>query len=293
MTNQPAARTAVDLLVIGSGTGMAAALAARELGLTALIVEKTAYVGGSTARSGGAFWMPANPILRRAGSPDSLPEARRYLHAVVGDNAPPARSESFLEHGSATIDMLSRTTPMKFMWAKDYSDYHPEKPGGSVVGRTCECRPFNAAVLGARRKDLRPGVMKSSFPMPITGADYRWLNLVARTPRKALPRVVKRACQGLGGLLIGREYVAGGQALAAGMFAGVLRAGIPVWTNTSLTRLIVDDGRVTGAVLDRGGSTVEVTARQRGGVGRRRLRPRDGLAPQVPVRVAGRRTQPG
>lgn len=261
MTNQPAARTAVDLLVIGSGTGMAAALAARELGLTALIVEKTSYVGGSTARSGGAFWMPANPILRREGSPDSLTEARRYLHAVVGDEAPFSRSESFLEHGSATVDMLSRVTPMKFMWAKDYSDYHPEQPGGSVVGRTCECRPFNAAVLGARRKDLRPGVMKSSFPMPITGADYRWLNLVARTPRKALPRVVKRACQGLGGLLIGREYVAGGQALAAGMFAGVLSAGIPVWTNTSLTRLIVDDGRVIGAVLDRGGSAVEVTAR--------------------------------
>lgn len=261
MMNQPAARTAVDLLVIGSGTGMAAALAARELGLTALIVEKTAYVGGSTARSGGAFWIPANPILRRAGSPDSLAEARRYLYAVVGDNAPLSRSESFLEHGSATVDMLSRTTGMKFMWAKDYSDYHPEEPGGSVVGRTCECRPFNAAVLGARRKDLRPGVMKSSFPMPVTGADYRWLNLVARTPRKALPRVLKRACQGLGGLLIGRHYVAGGQALAAGMFAGVLHAGIPVWTNTSLTRLIVDDGRVTGAVLDRGGSTVEVTAR--------------------------------
>lgn len=262
MTTQPAARTTVDLLVVGSGTGMAAALAARELGLSALIIEKTAYVGGSTARSGGAFWMPANPVLRREGSPDSLSEARRYLEAVVGDDAPAERSESFLEHGSATVDMLSRTTPMKFMWAKEYSDYHPEEPGGSVVGRTCECRPFNAAVLGTRRKDLRPGVMKSSFPMPVTGADYRWLNLVARMPRRALPRVLKRAFQGLGGLVVGRHYVAGGQALAAGMFAGVLRAGIPVWTNTALTRLIADDGRVTGAVLDRGGSTVEVTARR-------------------------------
>ena len=98
--------------------------------------------------------------------------------------------------------------------------------------------------------------------MPVTGADYRWLNLVARMPRRALPRVLKRAFQGLGGLVVGRHYVAGGQALAAGMFAGVLRAGIPVWTNTALTRLIADDGRVTGAVLDRGGSTVEVTARR-------------------------------
>ncbi|OBK83859.1 hypothetical protein A5649_05710 [Mycolicibacter heraklionensis] len=53
----------VDLLVVGSGTGMAAALAANEEGLSTLIVEKTSYVGGSTARSGGAFWMPANPIL--------------------------------------------------------------------------------------------------------------------------------------------------------------------------------------------------------------------------------------
>ena len=67
--------------------------------------------------------------------------------------------------------------------------------------------------------------MKSSFPMPVTGADYRWLNLIARAPPKGLPRVLKRAVQGLGGLLIGRHYVAGGQALAAGMFAGVLDAG--------------------------------------------------------------------
>ncbi|MDJ0112388.1 FAD-binding protein, partial [Rhodococcus erythropolis] len=33
----------VDLLVIGSGTGMAAALTANELGLSTLIVEKTQY----------------------------------------------------------------------------------------------------------------------------------------------------------------------------------------------------------------------------------------------------------
>ena len=43
----------VDLLVVGSGTGLATALAARERGLDVLVVEKTKYVGGSTARSGG------------------------------------------------------------------------------------------------------------------------------------------------------------------------------------------------------------------------------------------------
>ncbi|RAU90952.1 3-ketosteroid-delta-1-dehydrogenase, partial [Mycobacterium colombiense] len=49
----PVGDTCVDLLVVGSGTGMAAALAAHESGLSVLIVEKSSYVGGSTARSGG------------------------------------------------------------------------------------------------------------------------------------------------------------------------------------------------------------------------------------------------
>lgn len=257
-----AAEVTVDLLVVGSGTGMAAALAAGELGMSALIVEKTSYIGGSTARSGGAIWLPASPVLLASGSTDTEAAARSYLRAVVGATAPAERSDSFLQYSSAAVEMLRRTTPMKFSWAKGYSDYHPERPGGSAMGRTCECRPFNTRRLGAHRGRLRPGVMKASFPMPVTGADYRWLNLMARMPRKAVPRIMLRALQGLGGLLLGRNYVAGGQALTAGMFAGVLRADIPVWTETSLTRLTTAAGRVTGAVLSRDGEPVVVTARR-------------------------------
>lgn len=252
----------VDLLVVGSGTGMAAALAAHELGLSSLIVEKTSFVGGSTARSGGAFWMPANPILAEEGSPDTRSAGATYLESVVGDAAPHDRAMAFLDHGGATVEMLRRTTPMKFMWAKEYSDYHPEKPGGSALGRTCECRPFDTARLGPERARLRPGVMKSSFPMPVTGADYRWLNLMARIPRKAVPRILLRAFQGIGGLALRRRYAAGGQALAAGMFAGVLRAGIPVWTDSTVIGLLGDDERITGAVVERDGARVNVTARR-------------------------------
>lgn len=241
---------------------MAAALAAHELGLSTLIVEKTGYVGGSTARSGGAFWMPANPILVEAGSNDTPSAARAYLDAVVGDAAPHDRAHAYLDHGAATVEMLRRTTPMKFQWAKGYSDYHPERPGGSALGRTCECRPFNTAMLGPELSRLRPGVMKSSFPMPVTGADYRWLNLMARTPLKALPRIMLRAFQGIGGLFLRRRYAAGGQALAAGMYAGILRAGIPVWTDSPVCDLIVDGDRVTGAVVDHNGTRVSVTARR-------------------------------
>lgn len=254
--------TSVDLLVVGSGTGLAAALAAREAGLSVLVVEKSSYVGGSTARSGGALWLPAGPVLAEAGAGDTPQRAGEYLAAVVDSSAPAQRSAGFLEHCTDTVEMLRRTTPMKLFWAREYSDYHPEKPGGTAAGRTCECKPLNASVLGEYRARLRPGVMEATVPMPTTGADYRWMNLMARVPSKGLPLIAKRLAQGVGGLALGRHYVAGGQALAAGLFAGVLRAGIPIWTDTSLLRLTSEDDRVTGAVVDHGGTEITVTARR-------------------------------
>jgi len=254
--------TTVDLLVVGSGTGMAAALAAAERGLKVLIAEKSAYVGGSTARSGGALWLPASPILDENGAGDTMAQARMYLDSVVAGTAPRQRPTEFLAHLGETVEMLRRTTPLRFMWARDYSDYHPEDPGGSAAGRTCECKPFNTSVLGQYRSRLRPAVMKASIPMPTTGADYRWMNLVARVPRKGLPLIVKRLGQGVGGLLLGRHYTAGGQALAAGLFAGVLRAGVGVWTETRLVRLTTDGAKVTGAVVEHDGREITVTTRR-------------------------------
>jgi 3-oxosteroid 1-dehydrogenase len=258
----PVHDTTVDLLVVGSGTGMAAALTGAEHGLKVLIVEKSAYVGGSTARSGGALWLPASPILDENDADDTMPRASAYLESVVAGTAPQQRSVEFLAHLRETVEMLRRTTPLRFMWARDYSDYHPEHPGGTAAGRTCECKPFNASVLGQHRSRLRPGVMKASIPMPTTGADYRWMNLMGRVPRKGLPLIVKRLAQGVGGLLLGRHYTAGGQALAAGLFAGVLRAGIGVWTGTALVRLTTDGTKVTGAVVEHRGRQITVTARR-------------------------------
>ena len=258
----PARDTTVDLLVIGSGTGMAAALTAHEAGLSTLIVEKSEYVGGSTARSGGAFWVPANPVLVESGSGDNVERGHTYVRSVVDGTAPVERGEAFVDHGVETVEMLRRTTPMKLFWAKGYADYHPELPGGSAVGRSCECLPFDMSVLGEERSRLRPGLMEAGLPMPTTGADYKWMNLMLRVPHKGFPRIFKRLAQGVAGLAVKREYVAGGQAIAAGLFAGVLKAGVPVWTETSLVRLVTDGDRVTGAVVEQNGREVTVTARR-------------------------------
>ncbi|WP_325096838.1 3-ketosteroid-delta-1-dehydrogenase [Mycolicibacterium vinylchloridicum] len=255
------ADTEVDLLVVGSGTGLAAALAAHEQGLSVLVVEKSSHVGGSTARSGGALWLPASPIITECGGVDTADRAQRYLDSVVDGSAPQERSAAYVKNLPATVDMLRRTTPMKLFWAKEYSDYHPEAAGGSAAGRTCECRPLDTTILGEYLPDLRPGIMEVTIPMPTTGADYRWMNLMSRVPRKGLPTILKRLAQGVGGLALGRRYAAGGQALAAGLFAGAIRAGVPIWLGTALKELTTDGGGVTGAVLEHSGHSVTVTAR--------------------------------
>jgi succinate dehydrogenase/fumarate reductase flavoprotein subunit len=251
----------VDLLVVGSGTGISAALAANEKGLSTMVIEKTEFVGGSTALSGGAFWIPANPTLKAGGSKDTIEKGRTYLKTLVKNDTPPERWENFLENGSATVEMLLRTTPMKFFWAKGYSDYHPEIPGGDPLGRTCECKPFDLKKLGENLSNYRPSQMEAPVPMPVTGYDYKWMNLMVRKPFKSFPIIFKRLLQGIGGLIIGRKYAAGGQALGAGLYAGALNANIPVITNTKLVELLMDGENVVGAVVDQNGTikTINVT----------------------------------
>lgn len=71
-------------------------------------------------------------------------------------------------------------------------------------------------------------------------------------------------CATGGSTALRREYTATGQALVGGLFAGALNAGIPIWTRTALTRFLLEDEKVTGAVLVQDGR--EVTVRTRRGV---------------------------
>lgn len=248
-----------DVIVVGSGTGMLAALAAKEAGLSVLVIEKSEYFGGSTALSGGGFWIPNNPLLQDAGLVDSRDRAAEYLHNVTGGETGEDRWGTFLKHGPAAVALLARATPLRFAHMTDYADYFPELPGGSATGRAMEPKPFNVRMLGADRGLLRPPAMAAPFPMPVSGRTYKWLNLVARTP-KGVTTGMKLLGLGVGGLAIKREYIAGGGALAAGMFAGLRAANIPIWFNAPLRALTMQGDRVTGAVVERSGTEVTVAA---------------------------------
>ncbi len=251
-----------DVVVAGSGAaGMTAALTAAHLRLSVVVIEKTGFFGGSTARSGGGIWVPGNAVLRDAGVSDTAEQARAYLAHVAGADVPAGLREAFLEHGPAMLDLVLAMTPLRLAWVPGYADYYPEAPGGLACGRSIEPVPFDGRALGGELARLAPPYLPSPEGVAVTQAEYRWLSLGPRHPRAVLAgaRVAARAARTR---LLGHRMLTLGQALAAGLRAGLLAHDVPVWLDTPMTGLEVRDGRVTGVRAMRGGEPVLIRARR-------------------------------
>jgi 3-oxosteroid 1-dehydrogenase len=251
-----------DVVVVGSGAaGMTAALTAAHHGLSALVVEKTDRFGGSTARSGGGIWAPGNSVLRRAGVPDSPEQARVYLAHVAGDGVSAARQQALLAHGPAMLDLVRALTPVDFAWVPGYADYYPEAPGGLAEGRSVEPVPLNGRVLGAELDQLNPPYVPAPDGVTITQAEYRWLSLGPRHPRAMLASV-RVAGRLVRYRVLRQRMLTLGQALAAGLRAGLRDEGVPVWLSTPMTGLHIEDGRVTGVEVTRDGTAMLLRAKR-------------------------------
>ena len=248
-----------DVMVAGSGAaGLTAALTAAHRGLRVVVIEKAGTFGGSTARSGGGIWVPGNEVLRRAGVADTGEQARAYLAHVAGD-VTPVRQQALLAHGPAMVSFVRRHTPLEFAWVPGYADYYPEAPGGLATGRSIEPVPLNARVLGPELGRLNPPYLPAPEGVTITQGDYRWLSLGPRHPR-AILATAKIAGRMARGRLLRQHTLSMGQALAAGLRAGLLTAQVPVWLNTPLTGLEMTGDRVTGARVIRDGQPAVIAA---------------------------------
>ena len=254
----------VDVVVVGAGgAGMTAALAARKRGLETVLLEKSAYFGGSTARSGGGVWIPGNYALRDAGQvdPTERDDAKRYLYAIVGEVVSKQRLDTYVDRGPEVMDFIKATTPLRFAWVPEYADYHPERPGGRAHGRSVEPVPMNAKFLGDELDRLHPQYTKAPANLIVTQADYRKISLGLRSLRGPLT-MLKVMLNRLISIVLGRKMYAMGNALSIGLRKGLIDAGVPVHYETELTDLVIEDGRVVGVRVTQDGTERVVRARR-------------------------------
>jgi len=255
-----------DVIVVGAGgAGMTAALAAsRRHGLRTLVIEKSSYFGGSTARSGGGVWIPGNYALEAAGQvdPGDHEAAKAYLDAIVGDVVPKVRRDTYIDRGPEVMDFIKANTPVRFQWVPDYADYLPERPGGRPAGRSVEPVPMDARFLGDELERLHPPYTKAPANLIVTQADFRKLSLGLRTVKGPLT-MVKVLVKRLWAMATGKKMYAMGHAIAIGLRKGLADAGAVVEYDTELVELVIEDDRVVGVVVNQGGERREIRA-QRG-----------------------------
>ncbi|TDD48894.1 FAD-binding protein [Nonomuraea terrae] len=249
----------VDVLIAGSGAAaMSAAITAADRKLDVLLVESTDKWGGTTAISGGGLWMPNNPLMRHAGAHDSLEEALAYMEDVIGDVGPASSRErklAFLRTAPEVVRFLHRHG-VRWARSKDYPDYYPDRPGGKI-GRAIEVRPFDAKLLGpwAERSRALDGL-----PVPVMTDDVWQLSRAWSSP-DGFVRGARLVLRTLGGVATGKRLLGSGGALACSLMYVVRNQQTPVWLSSPLTELIMEDGRVTGAVVSREGRSLRVRAR--------------------------------
>ncbi|WP_182377733.1 FAD-dependent oxidoreductase [Nocardioides sp. WS12] len=253
----------VDVVIVGSGGGaLTAALRAVTLGLEPLVLEKTEYVGGATAMSGGGMWVPNNPLMKAEGIQDSSGDAQAYFRSVVGDVGPQSsieRRASYIANSPKMVEFL-QTMGVRFKRAAGWPDYYSESPGGKADGRSVEPTPFDTRQLGAWEPRLRPGITMG-------------IGIVATTSELMRLGYWNRSIKGMvTGLRVvgrtkvskwrGRSLVSHGAALIGMLLEAAIARGVPIWTDSPVEELVVEDGRVVGVVVVHEGERITVRARK-------------------------------
>ena len=175
----------VDVVVVGAGgAGMTAALAAASHGLDTVLVEKSAYFGGSTARSGGGVWIPGNYALRDAGQADDPERSKLYLDSIVGDVVPKVRRDTYIDRGPEVMDFIREQHAGALRLGPAVRRLPPRgSPAAAPRGRSVEPVPMDARFLGDELGRLHPPYTKAPANLIVTQADFRKISLGLRTLR--------------------------------------------------------------------------------------------------------------
>jgi succinate dehydrogenase/fumarate reductase flavoprotein subunit len=240
--SQPSSSSDVaDVIIVGSGAaGLTAALIAADRGARVIVLEKTDWIGGASAISGGTIWLPANRLAREAGYADTPEAALRYLLAGGGETVNEALLQSFTATADEALHALEAAGVL-FALGKD-TDYRPELPGGLLIGRSLIPKAFDPSQLGAWAAQVR----HAHFPLDMAEI-YGSLNAAAHDAHSG-------AAKG--------ERWTRGRALVGALLAACLARGVVIETGRRARQLIQEDDGVCGVVTESEDGANEYRAQQ-------------------------------
>jgi succinate dehydrogenase/fumarate reductase flavoprotein subunit len=238
-----------DVVVAGSGgAGLTAAILAHDNGARVAVLERSDKIGGTTAVSGGAVWVPLNDHMSGVEAQDSRDEALAYCKRLTGSSAPDDTVETFVDTAPQMIRYLEAHTPLKFdVW--NAPDYYADGAGGKTGGRALEPEVFSKAALGEWAGALRPAPVLS---VPLTLDEmlnkYRLMTGIKGLPMDLLAERTQKQVVGMGA------------ALVAGLLKGCLDRGITIMLETRAVEVAPGADGVQGLIAEHNDKRISTKA---------------------------------
>ena len=208
--------------------------------------------------------MPDNPLMRVAGVADSHDDGLAYLQAVVGDVGPastPERREMFLRAGSEMITFLLRKG-VNLDAARAGPITTRVVRRGNEAGRGIEGVPFDAG--GARpvaEEDARESAQAPALSCGPTSCGRFNISTGRPGTSSRQPGCSRgsRAAQ-----LRRKDLLTNGASLIAQLVKVLmdLQGEPPIWTESPIEDLVVEDGRVAGVRVLSNGKRLQVEGRR-------------------------------
>jgi 3-oxosteroid 1-dehydrogenase len=244
----------VDVVVIGSGgAALTAATLAHDGGAEVVILEKADMIGGTTAVSGGAAWLPGNHLMEKAGMTDSREDALAYLRRLTGGREPdPELLEVYVDTAPEMLRYLEDHTPLKTHISPLPDYYWPWGIPGhrAVPARAVEADPFP---VGTELSEWADRLVKRGTLMSLGTATTLTEDFLPQTPE--LLEELRRREQ--------EDIRPKGAALVARLFKGLLERGVDVMLNAPGRHLLTNEnGDVIGVVVHPEGRSLRLGARK-------------------------------